>query len=38
MHGMMSSGMFWGTGIVWILLAILCLLAIAALVKYLFFN
>jgi hypothetical protein len=30
--------MFWSMGIVWILLAILCLLAIAALVKYLFFN
>ncbi len=38
MHDMMSGGMIWGMGIAWILLLVLYLLAVAALVKYLFFK
>jgi hypothetical protein len=38
MHNMMSSGMIWGMEFAWILLTILCLLAILAMVKYLFLQ
>jgi len=38
MYDVMNSGMMWGMGLAWILLLVLCLLAIGALVKYLFFN
>ena len=35
---MMSGGMMWGMGFLWLLLTLLVLLGIAALVKYLFFT
>jgi hypothetical protein len=35
---MMSDGMMWGMGIWWLVIAVLVLLAIAALVKYIFFR
>jgi hypothetical protein len=35
---MMSGGMMWGMGFLWLPLALLVLLGIAALVKYLFFT
>jgi tellurite resistance protein TehA-like permease len=35
---MMSDGMMWGMGIWWLVIAVLVLLAIAALVKYVFFR
>jgi hypothetical protein len=35
---MMSDGMVWGMGIWWLVIAVLVLLAIAALVKYVFFR
>ena len=38
MDGMMSGGMMWGMGIAHLLLILLVVLAIAALVKYLFFH
>jgi hypothetical protein len=38
MMNMMDSGMIWGMGLVWLLVVILLVLAIAALVKYLFFK
>jgi hypothetical protein len=38
MHDMMSSGMMWGMGVTWLLLIVLGLLAIAALIKYVFFR
>jgi hypothetical protein len=38
MHDMMSSGMMWGMGAIWLLLIVLVLLAIAALIKYVFFR
>ena len=37
MNGMMGQGMLWGMGIGWIVIFLLVVLAIAALVKYLFF-
>jgi hypothetical protein len=36
MDHMMDSGMMWGMGLVWLLVVIALVLAIAALVKYLF--
>lgn len=38
MNGMMSRGMMWGMGIGWIVGLILVVLAISALVKYIFFR
>ena len=38
MNGMMSQGMIWGMGIGWIVILVLVVLAIAALVKYIFFR
>ena len=35
---MMNGGMMWGMGIVWLLVVAVLALAIAALVKYVFFN
>jgi tellurite resistance protein TehA-like permease len=35
---MMGDGMMWGMGIWWLVIAVLVLLAIAALVKYVFFR
>jgi hypothetical protein len=35
---MMNGGMMWGMGIVWLLVVVVLVLAIAALVKYVFFN
>lgn len=37
-NGMMSSGMMWGMGLVWLLLIVVLMLAAAALVKYLFLS
>lgn len=39
MDGMMNGGpTMWGMGLVWLLVIVLLVLALAALVKYLFFN
>jgi hypothetical protein len=38
MDDMMSGGMMWGMGIGWLILIVLAMLAIAALIKYLFFR
>jgi len=38
MHDMMGSGMMWGMGLLWLLLAVLLVLGIAALAKYVFFR
>ncbi len=38
MDQMMNSGMVWGMGLLGLLVIIVLLLAIAALVKYLFFS
>ena len=38
MDGMMGGGMMWGMGLVWLLVVVLVVLAIAALAKYLFFD
>lgn len=38
MHEMMSGGMMWGMGFLGLLLLVLVLLAVAALVKYVFFR
>lgn len=39
MDGMMNGGpMMWGMALVWLLVIVLLVLALAALVKYLFFN
>lgn len=38
MHDMMNSGTIWGMGLFWLLIAVLVLLGIAALAKYLFFS
>ena len=38
MDHMMSGGMMWGMGLIGLLLLVLLLLAIGALIKYLFFN
>lgn len=35
MHDMMGGGMMWGMGLIWVLVVIVLVLAIAALVKYL---
>jgi hypothetical protein len=35
MHDMMGGGMMWGMGLIWLLVVIVLVLAIAALVKYL---
>jgi hypothetical protein len=37
MNDMMGGGMMWGMGLIWLLVAIVLILGIAALVKYLFF-
>ena len=38
MDQMMGSGMMWSMGLLWLLVVIVLVLAIAALVKYLFFS
>jgi hypothetical protein len=38
MHDLMGGGMMWGMGLFWLLGLVLLLLAIAALVKYVFFR
>jgi hypothetical protein len=38
MNGMMGQGMTWGMGVVGIVILLLVALAIAALIKYLFFQ
>jgi hypothetical protein len=38
MHDMMNGGMMWGMGLGGLVLLVLVILAIAALVKYLFFR
>jgi hypothetical protein len=38
MQDMMGSGMMWGMGFLWLLLAVLLVLGIAALAKYVFFR
>lgn len=38
MNEMMNNGMMWGMGIWWLITGIIAVLAIAALVKYLFFR
>jgi hypothetical protein len=38
MMGGMSGSMMWGMGLVWLLAVIVLLLAIAALIKYVFFK
>jgi hypothetical protein len=38
MHDMMGSGMMWGMGLFGFVLLVLVLLALAALVKYVFFR
>jgi hypothetical protein len=38
MHNMMDGGMMWGMGLAGLLALIVIILAIAALVKYLFFR
>jgi hypothetical protein len=35
---MMNSGMMWGMGVIWVLVVVILVLAIAALVKYVFFR
>ena len=35
---MTSGGMMWGMGLLWLLVIVVLILAIAALVKYLFFG
>ena len=38
MHDMTNAGMMWGMSLFWLLIAVLVLLGIAALAKYLFFS
>jgi hypothetical protein len=38
MHDMMGGGMMWGMGLFGLLVLVVLLLALAALVKYLFFT
>jgi len=38
MMDMMNSGMMWGMGIWWLVIAAIAVLVIAALIKYLFFR
>lgn len=38
MHDMMDGTMMWGMGLLWLVLIVVVILAIAALVKYLFFR
>ena len=38
MDQMMGGGMMWGMGLLWLLVIVVLVLAIAALVKYLFFS
>ena len=38
MDQMMGGGMMWGMGLLWVLVLLVLVLAIAALVKYLFFS
>jgi hypothetical protein len=38
MDHMMGGGMMWGMGLLWLLVTLVLVLAIAALVKYLFFS
>jgi tellurite resistance protein TehA-like permease len=37
-HAGTMTGMMWGMGLLWLLLAVVLVLAAAALVKYLFFG
>jgi hypothetical protein len=37
-NGMMSGGMMWGMGIAHLLVLLVIILAVAALIKYLFFR
>jgi hypothetical protein len=37
-NGMMSGGMIWGMGIAHLLVLLVIILAVAALIKYLFFR
>ncbi len=34
----MGGGMMWGTGLFWLLILVVLVLAAGALIKYLFFN
>ena len=38
MNHMMSGGMMWGMGVLWLLVVVVLVLGAAALVKYLFFS
>jgi hypothetical protein len=38
MQDMMGGGMMWGMGVVWLLTVLVLVLAVAALVKYVFFK
>jgi hypothetical protein len=38
MQDMMGGGMMWGMGVVWLLIVLGLVLAVAALVKYIFFK
>jgi hypothetical protein len=38
MNGMMSGGMMWGMGLLWLLVIVVLVLAAAALVKYILFR
>lgn len=38
MNGMMGGGMMWGMGLFWLLILVVLVLAIGALIKYLFLS
>lgn len=38
MMDMMNNGMMWGMGLGWLVVAVIAVLVIAALIKYLFFR
>jgi uncharacterized membrane protein len=38
MDGMTGGGMMWGMGLFWLLILVLLVLAVSALIKYLFFD
>lgn len=38
MDGMMGGGMIWGMGLFWLLGLVVLVLAVGALIKYMFFN
>jgi hypothetical protein len=38
MMEMMNNGMMWGMGVAWLIVAIIAVLVVAALIKYLFFR